>query len=152
MAYVKPRKFKSNGHIESIVHSADLKNGQWLNLGVIDEEYGEEMVNVTLAEEGGEAEALLLTPHIDYGYVDYNIAEQVTKSGKAGRAMVCEKGNHFSFSADLVEAGIVAGDKVAVGANGLGVKKAIEGEVVVGTVIGTEYDLNLGELTIVRIK
>lgn len=152
MGYVKPRKFDAKGHIESVIHEADLKNGQWLVLGAIDEDNGDELVEVTLAEAGGEAEALLITSHIDYGYADYNIAEQVTKAGKAGRAFLHGKGNHFSFSEDLVAGAIVAGDDVAVGAGGLGIKKADEGEVVIGKAIGTEFDLNLGELTIVRIK
>ena len=151
MAYVKANKFRSNGHIESIVHNEDLKNGQWVNLGVIDEENGAEMVLVTLPEEGQGADALLVHPHINYGWHDYNIADQVVKAGKAGRALVHERGNHFAFSADLAE-GVSVGDDVTVGANGLGVKTAGETDVVIGKAIGTEHDLNLGDFVIVRIK
>ena len=143
MAYTRPDKIKATAHIETIVHTADLKNGQFVNLGVIDETLGGEAVSVTLTPTTTKPDAILMTEHLNYGYPDYDIAKQVTKAGKMGRAYIIEAGNTISFSEDLV----------AVGANGLGLIKA-DGvdDVVIGKVIGEDYLANIGELKIVRFK
>lgn len=153
MAYTRPDKIKATAHIETIVHTADLKNGQFVNLGVIDEKLGGEAVSVTLTPTTTKPDAILMTEHLNYGYPDYDIAKQVTKAGKMGRAYIIEAGNTISFSEDLVAVDVAVGDDVAVGVNGLGLIKA-DGvdDVVIGKVIGEDYLANIGELKIVRFK
>ena len=152
MAYVRLDKIKATAHIESVVHSADLKNGQFLELGVIDETLGGEAVDVEMSTVDTKPEAILVTPHLDYGEINFDYAKQVTKAGKMGRAYILEAGNTLSFSADLVAGEPAVGDMVTVGESGLGIKKVTDSEVAIGKVIGTEYLANIGDLTVVRFK
>lgn len=147
--YVRLDKISSAGHIETTISTEDLRNGQFVELGAIDESQGGEAVVVEKAEQGALVEALITTPHIDYGNTDYDIREAVTKAGKAGRAHIIQKGDIVSF---LQEEVIANGSEVAIGAGGFGVKLAEEGEEVIGKVIATEYQANIGDLTVVRFK
>lgn len=152
MAYVRLDKVKNYAHIESVVHTADLKNGQFVELGILDEALGGEAVGIAVATEGKKPEAIIVSEFIDYGYPDFDYAKQVTKAGKLARAYVLEAGNTMSFSTDLVEAGLVAGDLVTVDADGLGIRKVVASEEVAGKVIGLDYLANVGDLTVVRFK
>lgn len=153
MAYVRLDKIKATAHIESVVHTENLKNGQFLDLGVLHEDLDGEAVKVTKTAEGGAKEALLVSEFLNYeGRADFDYTAQVTKAGKAGRAYILEAGNMLSFSTDLAT-GVAVGDEVAVGADGLGIKKAdgVDDEVI-GIAIGEDYLANIGELVVVRIK
>ena len=151
-AYVRQDKIKATAHVESVVSLVDLKNGQFVELGITDETLGGEAVGVEKTAEGAKPEAIILTVHIDQGYHDYNILDQVTKPGKAARAVILEKGDVLSFLTDIA-GGLVEGDQVAVAAGGLGVKKA-DGvdDVVIGKVIRLDYLANIGDLVVVRFK
>lgn len=153
MAYVRLDKVKSSAHLESIVNGTDLVNGTFIELGAVDAMYDGEAVGVTMTAQGTAPEAILVTEFIDYGHPDYDYTEQVTKAGKMGRAYILERGNVMSFSSDLVPAGLVKGDLVAVGANGVGLIKA-DGvdDVVVGKVIDLDYLANVGDLVQIRFK
>lgn len=151
--YVREDKIKSSAHVESFVSAEDIKNGQFVELGAIDEELGGEVVAVTKSEKGKKPEAIVLTVHVNKGYVDYKETEQVTKAGKAGRAVILEKGDVLSFLEDIAGAGaLVVGDEVTVAENGLGIAKAELEEEVIGKVIGLEYMPNVGDLVVVRFK
>lgn len=153
MAYVRLDKIKNSAHIESIVHEEDLKNGQFLDLGVLHEDLDGEATEVTKTAEGGAYQALLVSEFLNYeGRADFDYAAQVTKAGKAGRAYILEPGNMISVTEDLINGTIAVGDDVAIGAEGLGFKKADVDEVVVGKAIGEDYLANIGELLVVRFK
>lgn len=155
MAYVRLDKIKPSAHIETFVHTQDVQNGQFVNVGgLADVDQPGEAVNVTFAEEGGEAEALVTTVQGVYqNGTDFDITQEVTKAGKAGRAHVLETGNVVSFLVDQEDvANFTVGGDVAVGEGGLGIKPAVEGDTVIGTVLTTEVQNNVGDLVVVRIK
>lgn len=154
--YIRLDKIKGSAHIETVVHTADLKNGQFVELGVADEALGGEAMGITPTAEGGAPEALITTVHLGYGHPDFDETLAVTKAGKAGRAHIIEKGDFVSFLDDIAGGvgALVVGDNVAVGANGLGIKKADEvaGDVVIGKVVRLDFMPNVGELVVVRFK
>lgn len=149
-------KVKSTAHIESIVVTEDegLKAGQFINLGVIDENIdGGEIFTYEKAEVGGTFDALFIPIHLDYGFTGFDEATQLVPKGQAGRAYVIEKGNILSFHKDLVSGDLAVGDLVAVGANGLGVTKADEADEdveVIGKVVAERYLANIGDLVVIR--
>lgn len=150
--FIRLDKIKSSAHIETIVHNKDLKNGQFVELGASAEELGGEAVNIELTGEGTRPEAIVTTVHLSYGHPDFDIVDAVTKAGKAGRAHIIEHGDMIAFLTDLVAGSPAEGDDVAVGANGLGIKLAEEGEEVIGKVIRQDYMANVGDLVVVRFK
>lgn len=150
--FIRLDKIKSSAHIETIVHSEDLKNGQFVELGAADEALGGEAVLIEKTEAGERPEAIVTTVHLDYGHPDFEETEQVTKAGKAGRAHIIEHGDMISFLTDLVEGQVDNGDEVAVAADGLGIKKAEEEDEVIGKVIRQDYMANVGDLVVVRFK
>lgn len=149
--FIRLDKIKASAHIETIVHKADLKNGQFVELGASSEGLGGEAVDITLTEEGKRPEAIVTTVHLDYGHPDYDETKQVTLAGKAGRAHIIEKGDMISFLVDMAE-GVEAGADVAVGANGLGIKVAEEADEVIGKAIRQDYMANIGDLVVVRFN
>lgn len=150
--FIRLDKIKGSAHIETVVHSEDLKNGQFVELGVVDEALGGEAVAIEKTAKGARPEALIATVHIGYGHPDFDELNAVTKAGKAGRAIILEKGDVVSFADDLVAAGLEVGSDVAVGVNGLGIKKAELEEEVIGKVISKDYMANVGDLIVVRFK
>lgn len=150
--FIRLDKIKNSAHIETIVHEQDLKNGQFVELGASDEALGGEAVSIVKTEEGTRPEAIVTTVHLGYGHPDFDEVEAVTKAGKAGRAHIIEHGDMISFLADLVTGVVEDGDDVAVGANGLGIKKAEEGNEVIGKIIRQDYMANVGDLVVVRLK
>lgn len=149
--FIRLDKIKKSAHIETVVHNEDLKNGQFVELGVADELLGGEAVAIEKTAEGARPEAIIATVHLGYGHPDYDETLAVTKAGKAGRAIIIEKGDVISFVSDLAQ-GLTVGNDVAVGANGLGIKLAAEGEEVIGKVIREDYMAFIGDLVVVRFK
>ena len=150
--FIRLDKIKPSAHIETIVDAEkDLKNGQFVELGISAEELGGDAVNVVLTEEGARPEAIVTTVHMGYGHPDFSETEAVTKAGKAGRAHIIEKGDMISFLTDIAT-GVVAGNDVAVGANGLGIKVAEEADEVIGKAIRVDYMANIGDLVVVRFN
>lgn len=150
--FIRLDKIKGTAHIETIVHEEDLKNGQFVELGVSDETLGGEAVLIEKTEEGARPEAIVTTVHVDYGHPDFDETTQVTKAGKAGRAHIIERGDMISFLTDLVEGEVTEGDLVAVAGNGLGIKKAEDEDEAIGKVIREDYMANVGDLVVVRFK
>lgn len=152
--FIRLDKIKASAHIETIVHNADLKNGQFVELGASAEELGGEAVDITLTAEGERPEAIVTTVHLDYGHPDFDETTQVTKAGKAGRAHIIEKGDMISFLAEEggLATGVKAGDDVAVGANGLGIKKSELEQEIIGKAIRVDYMPNIGDLVVVRFN
>lgn len=154
MGYLRLDKLKPSAHIESFVHTGDVANGQFVNIGALLEDQGGEAVAITKAAEGGKAEAIVTTVQGVYQNTpDFDITKEVTKAGKAGRAHVLETGNVISFlvANDVVDQ-FTAGADVAIGADGLGIKVAAEGDEVIGTVQAVELQHNIGDLVVVRFK
>lgn len=149
--YVRIDKFGGQDAIESFVSVNPVANGQWLNLGESDLDLGIEVVRATDAKEGKQPDGLAHTVHIDYGELNYDDTKQVLAAGKIGRVLHHKKGNIFSFNVENAE-GLKAGDNVAVGVGGMGIKKAAEGDFVVGQVIRLDYLAYVGDLVVVRIK
>lgn len=150
--FIRLDKIKDSAHIETIVHTKDLKNGQFVELGISDETLGGEAVLIEETEEGKRPEAIVTTVHIGYGHPDFDVLEAVTKAGKAGRAHIIEHGDIISFLDDMVAGEVVEGDEVTVGAGGLGIKKADVDDEVIGKVIRKDYMANVGDLVVVRFK
>jgi hypothetical protein len=142
-------KVSANNHIASVVASEELQNGQFLHLGVAGKD-GESRV-ATKATGAADAQVLLANPLLDYGYADYDPSKETLKAGKVGRAYrIAEPGMTISVTADLAPK-IVAGDRVTVGAGGLGFAKAAEGDDGIGLAIADneyhgEYD---GPVTVI---
>lgn len=150
-AYVRLDKVGASDPIESVVAGADLYNGQFVDLGVIDESIGYDAAKVTNAVEGAGADAIVASVFVDYGSLDFDITEEHVKAGKVGRAFVLRAGQVFSLLKEQAPE-VAVGDKVTVGVNGFGVRKAAEGETVIGTAIRTDYLNNIGDLITIRIK
>ena len=151
--YVRLDKVKSTAHIETVIHNAPLSNGTFVELGAVDEAFGGEAVGITLTAQGKAPEAIVVSEFIDYGHPDYDYTKQSIPAGKGARAYIIERGNVMSFSTDLVPEGLVKGDAVAVGADGVGLVKA-DGidDVVIGKVIDLDYLANVGDLVQIRFK
>lgn len=149
--FIRLDKIKATAHIETVVHTEELKNGQFVELGVSHEDLGGEAVAIEKTEVGKAPEAIVTTVHLDYGNTDYNPLELVTKAGKAGRAHIIEKGNMISFLKEMA-VGVAVGNDVTVGTGGFGIKVAEDGEEVIGKVIREDYMANVGDLLVVRFK
>ncbi|UDM72746.1 hypothetical protein [Vagococcus fluvialis] len=149
--YLRLDKVGGQDHYESFVAEHKIVNGQWLNLGEMDLDLGIEMAKAKKAEEGKEPDTLACTVFINYGELNYDETAQELPVGKAGRALHHKKGNIVSFNVENAQ-GLVAGDLVTVGADGLGVKKATGDDHVVGQVIRLDYLAYVGDLVVVRIK
>lgn len=149
--FIRLDKIKNDAHIETIVHEEALANGQFVELGVSEEDLGGEAVAIVKTAEGKRPEAIVTTVHLGYGHPDFDELEAVTKAGKAGRAHIIERGDMIAFLEEMA-GGALVGNDVTVGANGLGVKPATEEDEVIGKVIRQDYMANIGELVVVRFK
>lgn len=147
--FLRLDKLNADAYLESVVsESEELLAGQFVKLGTL-VDGDRELTKITKAEAGSDADVIVAPVVIDYGYPGFDPADQSVKAGKAARAVHIEKGMIFSINKEAV-VGAVVGDSVAVGANGLGFKKADTGEAVIGTVIGEEYYSNVGDLVVIR--
>lgn len=148
--WIRYDKMNKHGHVDSVVHTEDMLRMQWVNLGdVLDTAQGEE-VAVTFAEEGGAADAFIGHMDINYGYLDYDDAFALVEAGEPTRAVHPTKGDIISINIELAN-GAVKGDELAIGPDGLGVKKASGEDVVIGRAIDTNYKEFVGELLVIRL-
>ncbi|MBO1087253.1 hypothetical protein [Enterococcus mundtii] len=149
--YVRLDKIGGQDHYESIVAEAPIVNGQFVDLGANDLDYGIEVAKATKSVEGAKPDALTCTVFVDYGYLDYDETEQELKAGKIGRALHIKKGQIVSFNQENA-ASLKEGDPVTVGKDGKGVKKATQSDVVIGKVIRLDYLNYVGDLVVVRFN
>ena len=149
--YLRLDKIPATGHIESVVSdSEELVAGQFVELGaVLNVAEGEE-VSYTKATEGGAFDALVAPVYLDSELDPMgDLLDETVAIGKPARAFILQKGDMVSFNAENAT-GVVAGDDVKVGANGLGVAKAAEGDTVIGKCIAVEFEPAVGDLAVIR--
>lgn len=149
--YLRLDKVGGQDHYESFIAETPIVNGQWLNIGDNDLDFGIEVTKAEKAKAGKVADTLACTVHIDYGELNYDETAQELAVGKVGRALHTAKGQIVSFNAENAK-GLKSGDLVTVGEDGLGVKKASGADEVVGQVIRLDYLAYVGDLVVVRIK
>ena len=149
--YLRLDKIPATGHIESVVsNSEELVAGQFVELGaVLNVAEGEE-VSYTKATEGRAFDALVAPVFLDSdAYPFEEVLEKTIAIGKPARAFILQKGDMVSFNAENA-VGVVAGNDVKVGANGLGVAPAITGDTVIGKCIAVEFEPGVGDLAVIR--
>lgn len=149
--YLRLDKIPATAHIESVVSDSEkLVAGQFVDLGaVLNVAEGEE-VNYTKAIAGKTFDALVAPVFLDSDADAFgDLLEKTVGIGKPARAFILQKGDMVSFNAENA-AGVAAGDNVKVGANGLGVAKAAEGDTVIGKCIAVEFEPGVGDLAVIR--
>lgn len=149
--YLRLDKIPATAHIESVVSdSEELVAGQFVDLGaVLNVAEGEE-VNYTKAIAGKTFDALVAPVFLDSDADAFgDLLEKTVGIGKPARAFILQKGDVVSFNAENA-AGVVAGDDVKVGTNGLGVAKAELEETVIGKCIAVEFEPGVGDLAVIR--
>lgn len=146
MAEVILDKIKSTAHIDSVVAKEDLKNGQWLTLGLLDADGERRLAEKAKTEDT--ADVLLVTSFTRYD-PNTDFADYVTKVGQTGRAFHMEKGDVISVTKDLV-AGAKKGDGLTIGDDGLGFKKT-EGRGI-AQIIGEENQGFYGDMFVIAIR
>lgn len=151
--YIRLDKIGADARLESAVAKEALRNGQFIDLGAAVEDAEGEAVEVTKAKAGKRPEAVMATVFVDYGELDFDITEQELKAGKAGRAVVLQKGQILSFNKEIATGELKKGDDVTVGEDGLGIKKANgSSDEVIGKVIRMDYLNFIGDLVTIRVK
>lgn len=144
MSFVRLDKISATAHIETIVATQDLLNGQFLALGALQED-GE----ARLATPAGTGDIVF---HASVPLQYESLAEDKDfklPAGKAGRGYVLTRGDIVSILND----GLAEGDTVVSGANGFEVSvEPIPADAVVGEVLTLETLGNVGELAVIRIK
>lgn len=148
MAKVFLDKIKATAHIESVVASEDLPQGQFVTLGVLGDD-GESRV-VTKATNEASADVFVAEAPISYGDPHFDLGSYKAKAGKAARAFHLEKGDVLSVTTDLVS-GAQVGDSLTVGDNGLGFKKAASGKGI-AMLIGQEAHGFDGDVYVIAIR
>ncbi|WP_347284072.1 hypothetical protein [Lactobacillus taiwanensis] len=116
-------KISKSAHIESVTCDKDIKNGQFLSLGVLSTTDGGEVRVATKANGNGTAEVILVDAPISYDDPHFDLAEYELRAGKAGRAYHLVKGDVISVTEDLLH-GAEVGEHVDVNDDGFGFKKA----------------------------
>ncbi len=141
MKYVRLDKVKATAHIESIVATSDLLNGQFLALGALQAD-GE----ARLATPSGDTtKQLVLHVSVPLTYEERtNELDFVLKAGKVGRGYVLETGDIISID----DAVLAVGDIVVPSASGFveGTPAGLHGEV-----IAVEMDAIVGRLAVIRV-
>jgi hypothetical protein len=151
MAYVRLDKVGADQHIESIVATTDLVNGQFLALGALQADG--EAREVTAS--GDQAEELVFHASVPLTYEERtNELDFVLKAGKVGRGYVLRQGNIVSVSiADGITGVAVKGALVNPSATGFDV---VDGTDVAGAlhgeIIAIETDMYAGNLAVIRIS
>lgn len=146
MAYVRLDKIGANAHIESIVATEDLVNGQFVALGALQAD-GEAR---EVTPSGDQAEELVLHVSVPLTYEDRtNELDFVLKAGKVGRGYVLVQGDIVSVSFDGVVGTPAKGAKVAPHADGFEISLTPTG--LHGEIIAIDNDLNAGQLAVIRI-
>lgn len=147
MAKVFLDKINPSAHIETVVAKEDLKNGQFLKLGVLGTA-GESREVVKAANED-DANVFLVDAPLSYGHPDFDLDKYELKAGKAGRAYHLTVGDVMSVTPDLAE-GVKVGDRVTVGKTGYGFAKAADGKGI-GMVVAKEYHGFDGDVFVIAI-
>lgn len=147
--YIRLDKVNASAYLDSVISTTEsLLAGQFVTLGALVD--GEpELTTYTKTVAGKESSVFLAPVIIDQGYPDFDPADQTTKAGKAVRAIHIDKGMIISINVENA-VGVIAGDDVAVGTNGLGFKKAVTDDFVIGKAIAIDTLDNIGDLLVVR--
>jgi hypothetical protein len=152
MAYVRLDKISATAHLESIVATEDLVNGQFVALGALQAD-GEAR---EVTPSGDQSQKLVLHASNGLVYGDReNELDFVLKAGKVGRGFVLQEGDIISISVDGVTgvSPVAKGDIVNPSATGFDV---VDGTDVVGALHGEvleiDTDLNAGQLAVIRIS
>ncbi|MCM0006261.1 MULTISPECIES: hypothetical protein [Bacillus cereus group] len=150
MAYVILDKIGKDQHIESIVATTDLVNGQWVALGALQAD-GE----ARMATPSGDQEKELVL-HVSNGLVygdRENELDYKLKAGKVGRGYVVRTGNTVSITFDGVTGTPVVGAKVNPSATGFDI---VDGSETVGKIhgeiIAIDIDAIAGKMAVIRIS
>lgn len=133
MSQVFLDKISATHHVESVVATEEIQNGQFLKLGVLDND-GERRL-VTKATGDADANVFLVDAPVSYGDPHFDLAQYKLRVGATGRAYHKEEGAVISVTKDLVS-GAKVGDQLSVGDKGLGFKKATGAGI--ATLIGEE--------------
>ncbi|WP_324655238.1 hypothetical protein [Bacillus paranthracis] len=140
--YVRLDKIKSTAHIESVVASTDLVNGQFLALGALQAD-GE----ARLATPSGDVtKQLVFHASVPLTYLERtNELDFVLKAGKVGRGYVLEAGDIISID----DTTLAVGDAVVPSPTGFvkGTPAGLHGEV-----IAIEQDYIVGRLAVIRVS
>jgi hypothetical protein len=151
MAYVRLDKIKPTAHIESIVATVDLVNGQFVELGALSAD-GEAR---QATPSGDKTKKLVFHVSVPLTYEDRtNELDFVLKAGKVGRGYVLEDGDIISISKSAVTGGTVdVGALVNPAPTGFNVVDGAEtAEGLHGEIIAIENDAIAGELAVIRIS
>ncbi|MFJ8247299.1 hypothetical protein [Peribacillus asahii] len=142
--FVRLDKIKATAHIESIVASEDLLNGQFLALGELQPD-GEARQAVP---SGDVTKQLVFHASVPLTYEDRsNELDYVLKAGKTGRGYVLETGDIVSIDdATLVKGDLVVPDPTGFVKDADGVATGLRGEV-----IAIEIDAIVGRLAVIRV-
>lgn len=152
MAYVILDKIGANAHIESIVATEDLVNGQFVALGQLQAD-GEAR---EVVPSGDKAEKLAL--HVSNGLVygdRENELDFVLKAGKVGRGYVVVEGDMVSITLDGVTEGVKKGDLVDPASTGFEViadPVATPPTGLHGEVLAIDNDAIAGQMAVIRIS
>jgi hypothetical protein len=148
MAYIRLDKISANAHIESIVSTGDLVNGQFVALGVLQLD-GEAFL---ATPSGDQEESLVLHVTVPLTYEDRTTElDFVLKAGKEGRGLVLVEGDVYSTTLEGITGEAVVGAKVNPSALGLTVVDGLEAGALHGKVIAIENDFVAGQLAVIRI-
>ncbi|MEX3625194.1 hypothetical protein [Viridibacillus arvi] len=142
--YVRLDKIKATAHIESIVATTDLLNGQFVELGDLQPD-GE----ARKATPSGDVTKQLVF-HASNGLVygdQENELDFVLKAGKTGRGYVLETGNIISID----DATLAVKDIVKPDAQGFVKADEAPTEGLRGQVIAVEMDAIAGRLAVIRV-
>lgn len=140
-------KIPSTAHIESVIAAEPLKNGQFVELGVLSDEDFESREG-TKAKDNASADVLLVDAPISYGDPHFDLDTYELAAGKAGRGYHLVAGDIISVTEDLVH-GAKVGEYVAVNADGLGFATAVDKASAIAQVIGTESHGFDGDVAVV---
>ncbi len=147
MSYVRLDKIGANAHIESIVATEDLVNGQFVALGALQAD-GEARL---ATPSGDKAKKLVL--HVSNGLVygdRENELDFVLKAGKVGRGYVIADGDIISITFDGVEGVVAKGALVDPSATGFTVNDLATG--FHGEIIDIDVDAIAGQLAVIRFS
>lgn len=150
MAYVRLDKTKATAHLEHIVASVDLVNGQFVALGNLQAD-GEAR---EVTPSGDQTKKLVL--HVSNGLVydeRQNELDYVLKAGKVGRGLVLEDGDIISITiADGVTGVATRGAIVNPSATGFDVVDGAEvAGAIHGEIIAIENEPIAGQMAVIRI-
>ena len=150
MAYVRLDKISASAHIESIIATEDLVNGQFLALGELQPD-GE----AVLAEPSGDkTKELVFHSSVPLTYENgTNELDYKLKAGKVGRGYVLITGDIVSITIeDGVIGNAVKGAIVEPDAGGFKVSETPESVTGFhGKIIDIETDMIAGQMAVIRI-